>query len=404
MITISNETARDFLVNYQGLNGPHSPEGHEGAAAYMRRVRCIQFDPLNVVGRNPDLVLQARIGNYRPGILEELLYRDRILVDAMDKEMSIIPLEDFPKMARVRKAMTEELTGILSYRGSLETLDILGEVRAYIRDNGPQPAGRIDIGGRAEKGNWGHRKVSSAALDYLCHSGQLGISRRIGTQKVYDLAGNLYPEEILNAEDPFPTEREFFRWYIKRRVGGIGLVWNRKTGAWLGRKIFNQEPRTEIIRELAEEGELTACRVEGSKETFYLRKEDEGFLGKRADRNEARFIAPLDNLIWDRDMIRELFGFTYSWEVYTPAVKRKYGYYVLPVLYKNRFVARFEPERNTGKEPLRIKNWWWEPDTVVTDDLLEAVWEALRRFSAYLGVGMMRDSVLKRKLTGKKGK
>jgi len=404
MMTISRETARDFLVNYQGLNDYGTSEGHEGAAAYMRKVRCIQFDPLNVVGRNPDLVLQSRVRNYRPRILEDLLYRDRILTDALDKMMSIIPLEDYPKMARIRKAMADELVGILSNRGSLEALDILEEVREFIRMNGPQQAGRIDIGGRAAEGRWGHTKLSSAALDYLWNSGQLGISIKNGTQKVYDLTENLFPEEIVNGADPFPTERDFLRWYIMRRIGGIGLVWNRKTGAWLGQYIFSQEPRTEIIRELAEEGKLLACRVEGSDETFYLRKEDEGCLGKRTDRNEVRFVAPLDNLIWDRDMTAELFGFRYSWEVYVPAAKRKYGYYVLPVLCGNRFVARFEPEKNTGTGPLRIKNWWWEPDVTVTDELLEAVRDAFRRFSGYLGVEMMKDAYWKGKLAGRKRK
>ena len=85
-------------------------------------------------------------------------------------------------------------------------------------------------------------------------------------------------------------------------------------------------------------------------------------------------------------MTEEIFGFRYRWEVYTPAAKRQYGYYVLPVLYKNRFIARFEPERNRGDRPLRIKNWWWEPDVNVSDEMRAAADEALRRFGRFLGV------------------
>ena len=102
-------------------------------------------------------------------------------------------------------------------------------------------------------------------------------------------------------------------------------------------------------------------------------------------------------------MTEELFGFKYSWEVYTPVVKRKFGYYVLPVLYGNRFVARFEPEKASGKGPLQIKNWWWEPDVTVTEEMTEAVREAFCRFSSYLGVKAPADSVLRKKL-GIKGK
>ena len=398
MIQISNEEARNFLVSYQNLDGQETTDGYEAAMNYMRKVRCIQFDPLNIVGRNPDLVLQARVKDYRPEILENLLYRDRTLIDAADKMISIIPQEDYLKMTRIRRATTEELKGILSRRGSLDALEILEEIMEYIRENGPRPASRVDIGGRAAEGRWGHTKLSSAALDYLYHSGKLGIHSKIGTQKVYDLNSNLLPEEILNGEDPFRTEHDFLRWYIKRRVGSIGLVWNRNTGAWLGHFVSDPKVRTEILRELEEDGELLACSVEGSRETFYIRKEDAGILEKQTAGSAVRFIAPLDNLIWDRGMTEELFGFKYSWEVYTPVVKRKYGYYVLPVLYGNRFVARFEPEKNTGREPLRIKNWWWEPDVTVTDEMTEAVGEAFRRFSSYLGVRMMSSSYWKKKL------
>ncbi|MBP5462621.1 MAG: winged helix DNA-binding domain-containing protein, partial [Lachnospiraceae bacterium] len=90
--------------------------------------------------------------------------------------------------------------------------------------------------------------------------------------------------------------------------------------------------------------------------------------------------------------------FKYSWEVYTPAAKRQYGYYVLPVLYGNRFIARFEPEKNNGKNPLAIKHWWWEKDVTVTDEMIAAIGDAFSRFSAYLGVPMMKDKDWKKAL------
>ncbi|MBR6020194.1 MAG: YcaQ family DNA glycosylase [Lachnospiraceae bacterium] len=389
---ISNEAARNFLVNYQGLGESGRFEGREGAKRYLERVRCIQFDPLNVVGRNPDLVLQSRVRGYRPEILQELLYEERFLVDGADKVQSIILMEDFPKMMRVRKAVTEELRGVLDRRGSSEALGLLDEVREYIRENGPQPANKVNIGGRAEKGGWGHSKISSAALDYLNQSGELGIRTKRKTQKVYDLAERLYPSEILGSGDPFDTVHEFLKWYVKRRVGSVGMVRGKTSGAWLWYYIYNRSPREEIIRELVEEGELLEVSVEGARDTYYIRREDEGFLKVDAPDTKVRFIAPLDNLIWDRGATEELFHFSYSWEVYTPAAKRQYGYYVLPVLCGNRFIARFEPEKNDGKSPLRIKNWWWEPDVAVTDELVGVIGEALREFCEYLGVPTPDDA------------
>ena len=398
MNRLSNEMARNFLVNYHNLNGYGDLEGKNGVKKYFEKVGCIQFDPLNVVGRNPDLVLQSRVKNYQPQILFDLLYNDRTLIDGTDKVLSIFLQEDYLRMTRIRKATTEALKGVLSYRGSSEALEILEDIKAFIRNNGPQPANKIKIGGKAQKGSWGHKNLSSAALDYLYHSGQLGIKTKQKTQKIYDLSENLLPKELLMGEDPFLSEHEFLKWYIKRRVGSIGLVWNKNTGAWVGHYIHNSNRRVEIINELVEEGELIACQIEGAKETFYMRKEDSFYLETNTDNDVVQFIAPLDNFIWDRIMIEELFNFKYSWEVYTPIEKRKYGYYVLPVLYKNRFIARFEPEINRGTEPLQIKHWWWETDVKISEEMISAIKDCFQRFSLYLGVEMMEDKEWKTKL------
>lgn len=98
-----------------------------------------------------------------------------------------------------------------------------------------------------------------------------------------------------------------------------------------------------------------------------------------------RFLAPLDNLLWDRKMIKDIFQFEYSWEVYTPVIKRKFGYYVLPVLYGNRFIGRFEPKQYRGEEELRIENWWWEDGTELNEEIIKALEEGMKRFCNYLG-------------------
>jgi uncharacterized protein YcaQ len=99
----------------------------------------------------------------------------------------------------------------------------------------------------------------------------------------------------------------------------------------------------------------------------------------------AAFIGPLDNLIWDRDLVRWLFDFDYTWEIYKPAVQRKYGHYVLPVLYGDRFVARVEPIYDRKARVLTIANWWWEADVRPGDALGSALTGCLRAFKGYLG-------------------
>ena len=398
MTTITKEDARNFLVNYQGLNGAEKRKGPEGILDYFNKVRCVQFDPLDVVGRNADLVLQSRITNYRSEVLQGLLYKGRSLYDAADKMISIIPTEDYPAMARIRQKTVEQLKDILTWRKSLAALDLLDQTKEYISKNGPLPASKINIGQSVDSGAWGHKKLSSAALDYLYHSGVLGISCKQKNHKVYDLAERLLPAEILNAADPFKDDKDFARWYLKRRIGAVGLVWNKNGGTWLGFYVSDKILRTQLITELVDVGELLELQIEGSKEKFYIRSEDASLLGKPARKNVAQFIASLDNLIWDRGLIEEIFDFSYSWEVYTPAAKRKFGYYVLPVLYKNKFIARFEPEPNRGKNPLQIKNWWWEPEVEINDQMLNALKNAFVRFSNFLGVEMMQENYWKAKL------
>lgn len=122
-----------------------------------------------------------------------------------------------------------------------------------------------------------------------------------------------------------------------------------------------------------------------------MAKEDEKFLGFKEKTKKVKFLAPLDNMLWDRNMITELFDFEYRWEVYTPIVKRKYGYYVLPVIYGNTFIGRFEAEKLIPQEPLIIKNWWWEPGIEITDVMLDEIDIAISEFAEYLKVPRLKN-------------
>lgn len=244
--------------------------------------------------------------------------------------------------------------------------------------------------GQAGKGSWGHRNLSGAAMDYLFNTGEIGIRGKKGTQRVYDLIGNLLPDVLLQSPEPFPDDRAFVNWYVERRVGSVGLLWARNGGGWLGHYLSDKTLRTSVLAELAVEGRLKTISVEGVTEPFYIRSQDAGLLTNTLEmpnhgKTGARVLAPLDNLLWDRDMIARLFDFHYSWEVYVPAEKRKYGYYVLPVLYGDHFVARFETEPQRGKAPLTIKNWWWEKDFSGHDQAKAEILVGLRKFAGYLG-------------------
>ncbi|MNW41201.1 hypothetical protein D3C74_183310 [compost metagenome] len=388
---ITKDEARQFLVNYHNLNGSQHYCGSEGVVQYFTKVRSIQYDPLHVVGRNADLVLQSKITDYKPELLQKLLYKEHILVDGFDKEMCIYLSEDYSRFERIRTASGMSTKNTLAHRNQLDALEILDDVRDHIRKNGAIGSKDISISmSQKNENRWGHKKLSSAALDYLYTIGELCVVNKNGTQKQYDFTDNVLPSHLLQP-DPFKDEDEFLLWYIKRRIGSVGMVWDKRGGAWQGHFLSDKDKRERTLHELCEAGEIIRVYVEDINTPFYIKKGDEHHFTSSGNNNQVRFLAPLDNVLWDREMVKQLFDFEYRWEVYTPAEKRKYGYYVLPVLYGDQLIARFEPEKMNTKTPFTIKNWWWEPGMKVTNDLHDSIHTAIYNFSRYLGTECLED-------------
>jgi len=388
--SLSIEELRSFLIRYHSLDNFDRLVGKDGIKKLLRRIGSVQYDPLDVVGRNPDLVFQSRVKNYSRGLLEELLYKDRQLVDGWDKEMSIYLTADWPNFTRVRQCRKESATGTLEYRGQTEVMSFLPLIIKEIESRGPLGARELKLGA-TQKNRWGHRQVSSAAMDYLFLAGELGIHGKRNAQKIYSLIGDLLPMKILNTPEPFSTEDEFLEWYFLRRIGGMGAYWMRSGPGWLGYFISDSKLRQKTLKTLEEKKLLVPLNVPEINETFYVRRKDISLLNEKDQYDGAvRILAPLDNLLWDRRLVKKVFGFQYTWEVYVPEKDRKFGYYVLPVLYKNNLVARFEPEKFEEGHPLAVKNWWWEPfyekcSVKEKREIKDAVAKGLESFARYLG-------------------
>jgi uncharacterized protein YcaQ len=219
--------------------------------------------------------------------------------------------------------------------------------------------------------------------------GELVIHHRVHTRKVYDFARRHLPPALLDAPDPFSSKEAYHDWHVKRRIGCVGLLSMRGGDAWLGNRAIKAADRRAAAARLSARGEIVEARIEGLRGPFYLRAED-AFTLERTRRDgsspRAAILAPLDNLTWDRRYLHELFGFEYRWEVYKPAAERRWGYYVLPLLYGDRFVARFEPGReNRDGASAEIANWWWEPGVTPGKALQDALRACFARFVRFLG-------------------
>ena len=391
MLTITPEQARQFILLKQGLLGEHRFVGKGGAYQYVRQAGCIQYDPVDVCGRNAELTLQSRVKGFTKQMLNNLLYSDRLLVDYSDMELSIWPSEDWPYFASYRQRSLEQGR---TFAGIPELEE---EALRYIRENGPVSSDTLPIEGTVFwhssmhwSGNW-HRESPAArsVLEQLYTDGTLLIHHKSGTRKFYDLAEKYLPADLLAAPDPNPDASAFLAWRVCRRIGAVGLLWNRPSDAWLGIRM-NSEQRNEAFRRLEKEGSILPVQAGSLSFPLYLQSGDLPLLesvlsGQVRLKPRLEFLAPLDPMLWDRKLIEAIFGYQYSWEIYTPVSKRKYGYYVLPMLYGDRLIGRIEPKADRKTKTLTVQNIWLEPGVRRTKKLSAQIEKAVQRLAKFNG-------------------
>jgi uncharacterized protein YcaQ len=379
-LTITRQQARRFLLEYQGLGQSFELQGKQGILDYIRRVGYIQFDSLNIAGRNPELVLQARIPDFKPVMLHDLLYKERLLLDGPDKEMCIYSVSDWPYFRRQREAALQRFGN-----NRRPIVPFLPQVRQEITKRGPLSSLDLEFD-QIVDWPWAPTRLSRAALESMYLWGELIIHHKVNTRKVYDFAHHHLPAELLATPEPNKPEEEYREWLVLRRIGAVGMLWSRSGDAWRG---IQSKDRQATLTRLLKQKTLQEIEIEGIKFPFYIRTANKSRLdSKSAIKNQkphAAILAPLDNLLWDRNMVKALFDFEYRWEVYKPAAERKYGYYVLPVLYGDRFIARFEPGKDPVSKGLIIKNWWWEPKVNPSAALKRALQSCFQGFLHYLG-------------------
>jgi uncharacterized protein YcaQ len=381
-LTITQSTARRFMLAHHQLWPPRQLEGKSGALEYIQHVGSIQFDPINIVGRNPDLVLQSRVRNFKPKHLDQLLYEDRHLVDGWDKMACLYAVADWPYFHRRREflrqnhdprrpptAIQEEVLGELRQRGPLSSLDFKGHEK-------------VDW-------YWGPTKAGRAALEYLYAHGRVGVHHRVNNRRYFDLIDRLLSAELLATPDPFANAQAYEDWHVLRRIGSLGLAHPSSGEYWLGILGVKSAQRQVALKRLTRQGKIIPLEIaEIPGQTYFIRSADlptlESIQEQPAPDSAAALIAPLDNLLWNRGLISAIFGFDYIWEVYKPAAQRQYGYYVLPILYGEQFVARLDPAFDKKKRILIVQNWWWESDIPPDPMLSSSLQEALQAFGTYL--------------------
>ena len=392
---IDKAVARRFLAIRHLLAPPRAlPATPESVLAVVDRLGSLQFDPLEVAGRNHDLVLNARVAGYRRELTDELLYGRRLLFEAYNKSLNLLPTRELPYFRIAwESGDAGRAGGLLTEQGPL-----VEKLLTAIAAQGPKSSADFE---RTEAISWwwGPTSAVRAVLEALAVSGRLGLARRDGNRRYYDLTERLFPADLLEIRVP---EREQRRHKLLSRYRAHGLLGASGSGElWLG--IGPAALRDELRAELVDRGELIAAAVEGLKGQRYL-VADELPLLAQAEREiaaerigaESRpgdgssgcsFLAPLDPIMWDRQALPPLYGFDYRWEVYTPAAKRRWGYYVLPILFGDKLVGRIEPRIDRGSKEVRILGLGWEDafHPLETPGFVPAFAEALNAYLEFAG-------------------
>jgi uncharacterized protein YcaQ len=362
-LRIPADQARRFLVRRQLLDPPRSlPARAASVLRVVDRLGSLQFDPLEVPGtRNHDLVLHNRVAGYRREWCERWLYgKDRRLIELYNKSLNILPAAELPYY---RLAWSR---GANNYREFLAQHQGLADrIREHIRESGPvSTASFRDVTDRIQW--WWDNDASTsttaarAVMEALFVMGQLGISRREGNRRFYDLIERLVPARLLETH---ASEADQLRHRLLSRHRGVGLMGVGGAGELVMGTGYAAD-RTRTTAALVEDGALIPAAVEGFREVRHVLADELPILRAAARPSRRRpsvsFVAPLDPLMWDRRLVKGLFGFDYIWEVYVPAPKRRHGYYVLPLLFGDRLVGRIEPRLERASRTLRIAGIWFE--------------------------------------------
>jgi uncharacterized protein len=364
-LRLDTAAARAVACAAQGLDRPPARAARTAdVLAAIRRIRALQIDTIHVVARSPYFVLWSRIGDYEPRWLDDLLADGRIF-EYWAHEACFLPIEDY---ALFRHRMIDPGDWGWKYSAAWlrDNRATVQRVLERIRTEGALRS--ADFEAPPRDGRWWGWKPDKRALEMLLTAGHLMIARRERFQRVYDLRERVLPEW---RDDALPDARDAARELALRAVQAIGVA----TAGWVA-DYFRTARRatTELVRTLAADGELLEAHVDGWQEPAYVHPANAA-LAQDAAAGRCRprlttLLSPFDPLVWDRRRALVTFGFDYRIECYTPAARRRYGYFVLPVLRDGELVARLDAKSHRKEGRFEIRSFYLEPGRKPEDALL----------------------------------
>lgn len=379
--SISAATARRFILGRQGLWPGRRWAGTQGLTHALHAVEHLQLDPLNITARSQDLMLHARVHEYQPEQWQQLAYNQRKFFD-WGVWLALRPMEQLPYY---RALMNREHADPRLQAWVAAHPGVLGELQEIVRQDGPVSNRDFSANTRRRVQHYRGRKDSSVALYHLWRLGELMIHNRTRFERQYDLTERIAPGHLLHAA-PLAEAMQFF---TEKQVAFYGI--RGASGGFPLPGPHTAKQAAPLLAKLVQAGTLTEIRVEGWRGPQYVLTSDVPLLHElqagevpaawaplaETTTEQVTFLAPLDP-VSARGRAKQVFGFDYVWEVYKPEHKRRWGYYVLPILWGDELVARADMRLNRAENTLEIAGFWLESQALANN----------AQFAAALGAGL----------------
>jgi hypothetical protein len=390
MITLTREETRQLAVSSQYLAQHTHPPDANGMYQVIRRLGCVQLDPIRAVERSPLLVLWSRLGTYDPAVLDHLMWEERKLFEFWAHAASIVLTENYSlHQGQMRRFASGERTMEQRVRSWMEIND---EFRQHIIEQLSQNGAMLskELNGDLcqvpwESSGWTHGQDVTRMLDFMWFGGSVTVAGRQGSHRKWGLMERILPETKTAAR---LSNREITREAVQIALRALGVGTAKHIKNHFIRGYYKE--LNSVLKQLVKEGvvlpaQVTDVKRKGGEEWYILASELPLLEKVRAGNFEGRtvLLSPFDNLICDRDRTELLWDFYFRIEIYVPKAKREYGYYVLPILHNETLVGRIDMKTDRKSRKLIVFNVYAEPDAPT--DAEEGIASTLHDLAVFVG-------------------
>lgn len=376
-LKIDNKTMRQLWLHSTGFGA--TPNGNLNLLQMIKDLGFVQIDTIQNVTRAHHHILWSRNQNYREPMFDELLATRQDIFEHFTHDASVLPTDFYPMWKRQFKRRKARMDKSNYYNSKMGPKG-RAEIKARIDAEGALSTQAFDTKVKGTKQMW-DRPPHKVALDYMWHAGELSTSHRINFRKYYDLTEKVIPADIL-ANDI--SDKDQIAWLCDQALSRLSVATHKEI------KQFWEGADIKEVRAWADKNPLIPIKWQqhdGSwAEAFAHQDIEKRLIDLPKPSSRMRIINPFDPTIRDRDRIKNMFGFDYKIEIFVPAAKRKWGYYVYPLIEADKFVGRIELKADRKKGVMTIVNFWQEDGVKWSEKRHNKLKSELSRFAKYVGL------------------